>query len=85
MWNLNKDLGDNIHWVGIFRSSMFRSLAKFSRIPVVVTNQVRSQSMRSRDDTIEESARFDSHLIPSLGIHWSHAVTIRLVLEAKSG
>ncbi|KAF5954090.1 hypothetical protein HYC85_006946 [Camellia sinensis] len=71
------------------------SLAKFSRIPVVVTNQVRSQSsdeisqyafqLRSRDDTIEESARFDSHLIPSLGIHWSHAVTIRLVLEAKSG
>ncbi|KAL7264653.1 hypothetical protein ACSBR1_002587 [Camellia fascicularis] len=71
------------------------SLAQFSRIPVVVTNLVRSQNsdeisryafqVRSRDDTIEESARFDSHLVPALGIHWSHAVTIRLVLEAKSG
>ncbi|KAF5937478.1 hypothetical protein HYC85_024984 [Camellia sinensis] len=71
------------------------SLAEFSRIPVVVTNQVRSQcsdeisqyafQVQSRDDTIEESARFDSHLVPALGIHWSHAVTIRLVLEAKSG
>ncbi|THG00215.1 hypothetical protein TEA_020648 [Camellia sinensis var. sinensis] len=76
-------------------SVVFRSLAEFSRIPVVVTNQVRSQcsdeisqyafQVQSRDDTIEESARFDSHLVPALGIHWSHAVTIRLVLEAKSG
>ncbi|KAL7264650.1 hypothetical protein ACSBR1_002585 [Camellia fascicularis] len=75
--------------------SFIKSLAEFSRIPVVVTNQVRSQSsdeisqyafqVWSRDDTIEESARFDSHLVPALGIHWSHAVTIRLVLEAKSG
>ncbi|KAL7247659.1 hypothetical protein ACSBR2_002552 [Camellia fascicularis] len=38
-----------------------------------------------KDDTIEESARFDSHLVPALGIHWSHAVTIRLVPEAKLG
>ncbi|XP_028113913.1 DNA repair protein RAD51 homolog 2-like [Camellia sinensis] len=75
--------------------SFIKSLAEFSRIPVVVTNQVRSQcsdeisqyafQVQSRDDTIEESARFDSHLVPALGIHWSHAVTIRLVLEAKSG
>ncbi|CAL5387185.1 unnamed protein product [Camellia sinensis] len=75
--------------------SFIKSLAEFSRIPVVVTNQVRSQcsdeisqyafQVRSRDDTVEESARFDSHLVPALGIHWSHAVTIRLVLEAKSG
>ncbi|KAL7264656.1 hypothetical protein ACSBR1_002590 [Camellia fascicularis] len=60
-----------------------------------MTNQVRSQSsdeisqyafqVWSMDDTIEESARFDSHLVPALGIHWSHADTIRLVPEAKSG
>ncbi|CAL5389134.1 unnamed protein product [Camellia sinensis] len=71
------------------------SLAEFSRIPIVVTNQVRSQSsdeisqyafqVRSKDDTIVESTRFDYHLVPALGIHWSHAITIRLVLEAISG
>ncbi|KAE9463468.1 hypothetical protein C3L33_04607, partial [Rhododendron williamsianum] len=71
------------------------SLAEFSQIPVVVTNQVRSQSRnevsqycfqaQSRDDILEGPATFDSHLVPALGIHWAHAVTIRLVLEAKSG
>ncbi|KAI8013501.1 hypothetical protein LOK49_LG05G01110 [Camellia lanceoleosa] len=76
-------LGWHISFIKIFTNS------------VVVTNQVRSQcsdeisqhafQVRSRDDTIEESMRFDSHLVPALGIHWSHAVTIRLVLEAKSG
>ncbi|KAH7863611.1 hypothetical protein Vadar_019872 [Vaccinium darrowii] len=75
--------------------SFIKSLAEFSRIPVVVTNQVRSQSRnevsqycfqaQSRDETIEGSATFDSHLVPALGIHWAHAVTIRLVLEANSG
>lgn len=40
---------------------------------------------QSRDDILEGPATFDSHLVPALGIHWAHAVTIRLVLEAKSG
>ncbi|KAI8573767.1 hypothetical protein RHMOL_Rhmol01G0301500 [Rhododendron molle] len=71
------------------------SLAEFSQIPVVVTNQVRSQSRnevsqycfqaQSRDDILEGPVTFDSHLVPALGIHWAHAVTIRLVLEVKSG
>ncbi|XAR59807.1 hypothetical protein NMG60_11015785 [Bertholletia excelsa] len=75
--------------------SFIKSLAEFSRIPVVVTNQVRSQicdeaaeySFQAwrRDDSTEDAKRFDYHLVPALGIHWSHAVTIRLVLEAKSG
>ncbi|XP_052186084.1 DNA repair protein RAD51 homolog 2 isoform X2 [Diospyros lotus] len=72
------------------------SLAEFSRIPIVVTNQVRSQNCDEAsqypfqgavpsmvDDAVGN--RFDSHLVPALGIHWAHAVTIRLVLEAKSG
>ncbi|KAK4606264.1 hypothetical protein RGQ29_000497 [Quercus rubra] len=70
------------------------SLAEFSRIPVVVTNQVRSQSrdeichyyfqVQSWNETIEDRTRHDSHLVAALGINWAHAVTIRLVLEAKS-
>ncbi|KAI8014981.1 hypothetical protein LOK49_LG05G01100 [Camellia lanceoleosa] len=55
--------------------SFIKSHAEFSRIPIVVTNQVRSQSI----DEIPQYA------FQALGIHWSHAVTIRLVLEAKSG
>ncbi|VVB01755.1 unnamed protein product [Arabis nemorensis] len=88
-----------------------RSLAEFLRIPIVVTNQVRS---RNRDETsqysfqailvdsyspqshissitaklkdgFQEHARtYDSHLVAALGINWAHAVTIRLVLEAKA-
>ncbi|XP_039015248.1 DNA repair protein RAD51 homolog 2 isoform X4 [Hibiscus syriacus] len=75
--------------------SFIKSLAEFSRIPVVVTNQVRSHNnddasrysfqVQSRDGTIEIPMRYDSHLIAALGIHWAHAVTTRLVLEAKSG
>ncbi|KAK9043294.1 hypothetical protein V6N11_071640 [Hibiscus sabdariffa] len=71
------------------------SLAEFSRIPVVVTNQVRSHNhddasrysfqVQRRDGTLEIPIRYDSHLIAALGIHWAHAVTTRLVLEAKSG
>lgn len=33
----------------------------------------------------EDPAGYDSHLVAALGINWAHAVTIRLVLEAKSG
>ncbi|XVF20179.1 hypothetical protein REPUB_Repub11eG0175700 [Reevesia pubescens] len=74
--------------------SFIKSLAELSRIPVVVTNQVRSQNhneasqysfqVQSRDGAIETPSRYDSHLVAALGIHWAHAVTTRLVLEAKS-
>eukprot|EP00257_Ricinus_communis_P021920 XP_015581503.1 DNA repair protein RAD51 homolog 2 [Ricinus communis] len=75
--------------------SFIKSLAEFSRIPVLVTNQVRSQSynevcqysfqVQRNDETQEEPEKYDSHLIAALGIHWAHAVTVRLVLEAKLG
>ncbi|OMO91436.1 hypothetical protein COLO4_18386 [Corchorus olitorius] len=75
--------------------SFIKSLAEFSRIPVVVTNQVRSQNhdetsqysfqVQNRGETNETPTRYDSHLVAALGIHWAHSVTIRLVLEAKSG
>ncbi|KAL6275990.1 hypothetical protein ACE6H2_019591 [Prunus campanulata] len=76
-------------------TSLSRSLAEFSRIPVVVTNQVRSQTRdeacqysfqgQSREKAVEDHAGYDSHLVAALGIHWAHAVTIRLVLDSKSG
>ncbi|XP_031121772.1 DNA repair protein RAD51 homolog 2 isoform X1 [Ipomoea triloba] len=75
--------------------SFLKSLAEFSRIPVVVTNQVRSQN---RDEisqyffqaqritnNLDNPTKFDHHLIAALGIHWSHAVTNRLVFESRSG
>ncbi|KAL0390478.1 UNVERIFIED_CONTAM: DNA repair protein [Sesamum calycinum] len=81
--------------------SFIKSLAECYRIPVVVTNQVRSQSrdeasrylfqvnpgavQSSRAETIEDPSNFNSHLVAALGIHWAHAVTIRLVLEFRSG
>ncbi|KAF5447077.1 hypothetical protein F2P56_032656 [Juglans regia] len=75
--------------------SFIKSLAEFSRIPIVVTNQVRSQSsdeacqfsfqVQRWKETKEDHARYGSHLVAALGVHWAHAVTIRLVLEAKSG
>ncbi|TYG60958.1 hypothetical protein ES288_D07G109400v1 [Gossypium darwinii] len=75
--------------------SFIKSLAEFSRIPVVVTNQVRSRNhddasrycfqVQSRDGAIETPMQYDSHLVAALGIQWAHAVTTRLVLEAKSG
>ncbi|XP_057953835.1 DNA repair protein RAD51 homolog 2 isoform X2 [Malania oleifera] len=71
------------------------SLAEFSQIPVVVTNQVRSQISnescqysfqgQSRGDRAEKSERLNSHLVAALGINWAHAVTTRLVFESKSG
>ncbi|EXC33216.1 DNA repair protein RAD51-2-like protein [Morus notabilis] len=80
----DKEPQDNTYLVGI-------SLAEFSRIPIVVTNQVRSQT---RDEgcqysfqvrSTEDPVGYDSHLVAALGINWAHSVTIRLVLEAKSG
>nr|XP_025673752.1 DNA repair protein RAD51 homolog 2 isoform X3 [Arachis hypogaea] len=75
--------------------SFIKSLAEFSRIPIVVTNQVRSQigdepltfsfQVRSHSIKKEDRAAYDSHLVAALGINWAHAVTIRLVLEARSG
>lgn len=77
--------------------SFIKSLAELSRIPIVVTNQIRSQthddslfsfqhaaanSLQSRPDN---PSRFDSHLVAALGIHWAHAVSIRLILEVRSG
>ncbi|KAM0884482.1 hypothetical protein ACQ4PT_030956 [Festuca glaucescens] len=70
------------------------SISEFARIPVVVTNQVRSQS---NDDGYHYSfevkemgdgngaERLESHLVAALGIQWAHAVTIRLVFESHSG
>lgn len=99
----------------------FRSLAEFSRIPVVVTNQVRSLSggetpqysfqgiiteqLQVKDIFILEKLAIyvvisyagqkaskdleypasDSHLVAALGIHWAHAVSVRLVFESRSG
>ncbi|CAN8247303.1 unnamed protein product [Cochlearia groenlandica] len=75
--------------------SFLKSLAEFSRIPIVVTNQVRSHNRdetsqysfqgKLKDGSQEQSKTYDSHLVAALGINWAHAVTIRLVLEAKSG
>ncbi|XP_058780076.1 DNA repair protein RAD51 homolog 2-like isoform X1 [Vicia villosa] len=76
--------------------SFIKSLAEFSRIPIVLTNQVRSQmgdeslmysfqAAQSRPTKEDVPDTFDSHLVAALGINWAHAVTIRLVLESKSG
>ncbi|OVA18184.1 AAA+ ATPase domain [Macleaya cordata] len=75
--------------------SFIKSLAEFSRIPIVVTNQVRSQSSddvvqypfqgENKHEIVKDPERLNSHLVAALGIHWAHAVTIRLVLEADSG
>ncbi|XP_022849062.1 DNA repair protein RAD51 homolog 2 isoform X1 [Olea europaea var. sylvestris] len=75
--------------------SFIKSLAEFSRIPVVVTNQVRSQGrdeasrysfqVQNRTKFPEDLSSFDSHLVAALGIQWAHAVSIRLVLESRSG
>ncbi|KAL7598271.1 hypothetical protein Lser_V15G26460 [Lactuca serriola] len=71
--------------------SFIKSLAEFSRIPVVMTNQVRSRSATEisnysfQGERRDDCGNFDSHLVAALGIHWAHAVTIRLVLESRSG
>ncbi|RWV76835.1 hypothetical protein GW17_00062441 [Ensete ventricosum] len=74
--------------------SFLKSLAEFSQIPIVVTNQVRSQNndevfhysfQAQKNDTSKTSERLESHLTAALGIQWAHAVTIRLIFEAHSG
>lgn len=74
--------------------SFLKSIAELTRIPVVVSNQVRSQS---NDDGYHYSfevkrmgdgdgaERLESHLVAALGIQWAHAITIRLVFESHSG
>lgn len=42
-------------------------------------------AVQSREKAVEDHIGYDSHLVAALGIHWAHAVTIRLVLDAKSG
>ncbi|XP_058110083.1 DNA repair protein RAD51 homolog 2 isoform X2 [Magnolia sinica] len=73
--------------------SFLKSLAEFSQIPIVVTNQVRAQSsdvahypfeVHNMDQTVKNHEHLESHLVAALGIHWAHAVNIRLVLEAHS-
>ncbi|KAL9261870.1 DNA repair protein RAD51 homolog 2-like protein [Drosera capensis] len=71
------------------------SMAELSRIPIVVTNQVRAQvheevgqfffQVPSRGEIADDQSRLESHLVAALGMHWAHAVSIRLVLEAVSG
>ncbi|RZC83569.1 hypothetical protein C5167_046352 [Papaver somniferum] len=75
--------------------SFIKSLAEFSRIPIIVTNQVRSQNCdelvqypfqaENKHEIVKDPERLNSHLVAALGIHWAHAVTIRLVLESDSG
>ncbi|KAM7278771.1 hypothetical protein ACFE04_005905 [Oxalis oulophora] len=75
--------------------SFIKSLAEFSRIPVIVTNQVRSQShdescqysfqAHSKNERAGGLIGFDSQLVAALGLNWAHAVTIRLILESKAG
>ncbi|CAN1198718.1 DNA repair protein RAD51 homolog 2 [Linum perenne] len=88
--------GPRKHALG-WHISFLKSLAEFSRIPVVVTNQVRSQSrdavcqhkfegsIHSKDVSLDGAQLTDSHLVAALGVHWAHAVTIRLILEANLG
>ncbi|RDX64422.1 DNA repair protein RAD51-like 2, partial [Mucuna pruriens] len=88
-------LGTTCSFIEVLILKASRSLAEFSRIPVVLTNQVRSQigdeslvysfQAQSRSIIKDNPATYDSHLVAALGINWAHAVTIRLVLEARSG
>ncbi|XP_020593533.1 DNA repair protein RAD51 homolog 2 [Phalaenopsis equestris] len=73
--------------------SFLKSIAEFSRIPIVVTNQVRGHnndeisrySFLAEKDANRDSEKFETHHVAALGIQWAHAVTIRLIFEAHSG
>ncbi|XP_020529941.1 DNA repair protein RAD51 homolog 2 isoform X2 [Amborella trichopoda] len=90
-WDQKASRQDSLGW----HMSFLKSLSEFSRIPVVVTNQVRAQSsdyassypfqVHVRDQSIRNSERSESHLVGALGFNWAHAVNIRLILEAHSG
>ncbi|XP_057451412.1 DNA repair protein RAD51 homolog 2 isoform X3 [Lotus japonicus] len=90
------DCGASRHQALGWHVSFIKSLAEFSRIPIVLTNQVRSQTgdesrmysfqaAQSHSIKKDNPATYDSHLVAALGINWAHAVTIRLILESKSG
>ncbi|CAH2060255.1 unnamed protein product [Thlaspi arvense] len=91
----NKPVAQRQHQLG-WHISFLKSLAEFSRIPIVVTNQVRSQNRdetshysfqaKLKDGFQEQTSTYDSHLVAALGINWAHAVTIRLriIKVAKS-
>ncbi|KAK4753807.1 hypothetical protein SAY87_001911 [Trapa incisa] len=74
--------------------SFLKSIAEFSRVPIVVTNQVRSHNsdqtslysfQGGKGKDMEDDSRYDSHLVAALGINWAHSVTVRLILDSKSG
>ncbi|KAI0497447.1 hypothetical protein KFK09_020674 [Dendrobium nobile] len=72
--------------------SFLKSIAEFSRIPIVVTNQVRGHNNEEISrysflgkDTDRSVEKFETHHVAALGIQWAHAVTIRLIFEAHSG
>lgn len=79
------------------QASLLKSVAEFSRIPVVVTNQVRLQSMqddkrlsypfeaKKKSDLTTKAENFEKHLTAALGTSWAHAVNIRLILESYTG
>lgn len=58
---------------------------QISKVPPVYYKYRFFCAVQRWDDTKEDHTRYDSHLVAALGVHWAHAVTIRLVLESKSG
>ncbi|XP_072081635.1 DNA repair protein RAD51 homolog 2 isoform X2 [Arachis hypogaea] len=56
-----------------------------SFIKIFTNSNSSDKSIRSHSIKKEDRAAYDSHLVAALGINWAHAVTIRLVLEARSG
>ncbi|XP_059074321.1 DNA repair protein RAD51 homolog 2 isoform X2 [Cryptomeria japonica] len=79
------------------QASFLKALAEVSRIPVVVTNQVRLQNTqddksltfpfeaKKKSDHIITSKSFEAHLTAALGTNWAHAVNIRLIFESYGG
>ncbi|CAN6471010.1 unnamed protein product [Victoria cruziana] len=75
--------------------SFLKSLAELSRVPIVVTNQVRTLSSNhvlnysyqvdKKGEHVRNRDISESHLVPAMGIHWAHAVNVRLVFETHSG
>jgi len=52
---------------------------------VSILSKISSATAKVKDEFKDNTKTYDSHLVAALGINWAHAVTIRLVLEAKSG
>ncbi|GLJ47497.1 hypothetical protein SUGI_1002740 [Cryptomeria japonica] len=77
------------------QASILKALAEVSRIPIVVTNQVRLQNpqddksfifpfeaSKKKSDHIITPKRFEAHLTTVLGTNWAHVVKIRLILDS---